>query len=144
MFAPMSPMPAAMTSARADRAGTTGRRSRSVAVSIAMPDTARALSRGHRPLPGAVRESRMNSTPNAAPAMRARATPRLARSRRGVGIRPPSALTKTTATTASATPSSTRRPGRSPSIRPPATGTTVAVTAVTGATTLIVPRASAP
>ena len=48
-----------------------------------------------------------------------------------------------TAPIATATPTSPIAPGRSPSASPAATGTTAEITAVTGATTLITPPASA-
>ena len=56
---------------------------------------------------------------------------------------PSSAATRTTATSASAMPATAHGPIRSPSSRPPSTGSAAADTAVTGATTLMTPPASA-
>ena len=103
-------------------------------------DAARAATSGHSPLSPVVRARATKKNPKPAPAARAASrTWRVARRRPSAVSRAMRAM----AGSARATPSRAHADGRSPRARPVTTGTMADTTAVSGATTLIVPAASA-
>ena len=136
-FAVMSPTPDTRTRGRAGRLTLSDCCPVSATATTRSTDASRAAISGVRPDSDDVRSSSTKKNPNAVPAINGAvsAAGRAARS----WASPPSAETRTTATSASRMPAPAQGPIRLPPSRPASTGTAAAVTAVTGAMTLMTP-----